>query len=49
MTSNTCEKLLEWQVSGLGLVDLRSADAFEKFHVAGSTHIPSKQLGEIGK
>lgn len=43
------EKLLEWKASGLGLIDLRSTELFEKFHVAGSTHIPAKKIPELGE
>jgi rhodanese-related sulfurtransferase len=43
------EKLLEWKDSGLGLIDLRSTELFEKFHVAGSTHIPAKKIPELGE
>jgi SAM-dependent methyltransferase len=41
------EKLLEWKASGLGLIDLRSTELFEKFHVAGGTNIPAKKIPEL--
>jgi rhodanese-related sulfurtransferase len=43
------EKLLEWKASGLGLIDLRSTELFEKFHVAGGTNIPAKKIPELGE
>jgi rhodanese-related sulfurtransferase len=49
MEVNIKEKVLAWQGSGRGFIDLRSNEAFEKYHVVDSTNMPARQLPELGR